>query len=432
MSETFFEALSRQVYAGLLRLLTPLYLLRLWRRGAAEPLYRQWLGERLGLYRAPASSSGWVWIHAVSLGETRAAAALIAAMREQSPGLRLLLTHGTATGRTAGLELLAPGDAQAWLPYDLPGAVRRFLRHWQPAVGVLIETEIWPNLQFEAARIGLPMTLANARLSARSERRGRRFVALLQPAARRLKLVLAQTLLDAQRLRASGAPSPLVQGNLKFDLQVDAGLLAQGRRWHQLLQRKVLMAAVTREGEEALLLQAWQALPEAVRPLLLIVPRHPQRFDAVADLITLAGLNLARRSQWQDQPAIAALGADVWLGDSMHEMSLYYGLADCALLGGSFAPLGGQNLIEAAACACPVVMGPHTFNFAEAAELAVQAGAAIRVADISAGLQQGLSLCRDPQRQIQMASAAESFAAEHRGAAARMAEQILGLLPAQG
>ncbi len=430
MNETFFEALSRQVYAGLLRLLTPLYLLRLWRRGAAEPLYRQWLGERLGLYRAPAKGRGWVWIHAVSLGETRAAAALIAALREQSPGLRLLLTHGTATGRTAGLELLAPGDAQAWLPYDLPGAVRRFLRHWQPAVGVLIETEIWPNLQFEASRIGLPMTLANARLSARSERRGRRFAALLQPAARRLKLVLAQTLLDAQRLRASGAPSPLVQGNLKFDLQVDAGLLAQGCRWHQLLQRKVLMAAVTREGEEALLLQAWQALPEGARPLLLIVPRHPQRFDAVADLITLAGLNLARRSQWQDRPAEAALGADVWLGDSMHEMSLYYGLADCALLGGSFAPLGGQNLIEAAACACPVVMGPHTFNFAEAAELALQAGAAVRVADISAGLQQGLSLCRDPQRQTQMASAAESFAAEHRGAAARMATQILRLLPA--
>ena len=432
MSETFFEALSRQVYAGLLRLLTPLYLLRLWRRGAAEPLYRQWPGERLGLYQAPAKGSGWVWIHAVSLGETRAAAALIAAMREQSPGLRLLLTHGTATGRTAGLELLAPGDAQAWFPYDLPGAVRRFLRHWQPAVGVLIETEIWPNLQFEAAKFGLPMTLANARLSARSERRGRRFAALLQPAVRRLKLVLAQTLLDAQRLRASGAPSPLVQGNLKFDLQVDAGLLAQGRRWHQLLQRKVLLAAVTREGEEALLLQAWQALPEAARPLLLIVPRHPQRFDAVADLITLAGLNLARRSQWQDQPAEAALGADVWLGDSMHEMSLYYGLADCALLGGSFAPLGGQNLIEAAACACPVVMGPHTFNFAEAAELALQAGAAIRVADFSAGLQQGLNLCRDPQRQTQMASAAESFAAEHRGAAARMAKQILRLLPAHG
>ncbi|WP_310388887.1 3-deoxy-D-manno-octulosonic acid transferase [Roseateles sp.] len=424
VTETGAERLSRWAYAGLLRLLTPLYLLRLWRRGAAEPLYRQWLGQRLGFYGLTPKSSGWLWVHAVSLGETRAAAALIAQLREQQPAMRLLLTHSTATGRAAGAALLQPGDAQAWLPYDTPGAVRRFLRHWRPAIGVLMETEIWPTLQFEAARQSIPMVLANARLSARSQRRGERFKALLLPAARRLSIALAQTEADAERLRASAVPKVRVQGNLKFDMQVDEALLAQGRLWRALLSRRVLLAAVTREGEEAMLLQAWGLLPRQDLPLLLIVPRHPQRFDAVAALVEKAGLSLARRSEWTDAPSEQDLSAQVWLGDSMREMALYYGLADVALLGGSFAPLGGQNLIEAAACGCPVVMGPHTFNFAEAAELAEAAGAAIRVADIDAGLTQGLALCADRQRHAEVAVHALEFAAEHRGAAERMAVEI--------
>ncbi len=431
--ETLTEQACRWAYAGLLRLLTPLYLARLWRRGAAEPLYRQGLAQRLGCYPRPAEASDWVWIHAVSLGETLAAAALIQALREQQPALRFLLTHSTATGRAAAQPLLQPGDAQAWLPYDTPGAVRRFLQHWRPRFGVLMETEIWPTLQFEAARHGVPMLLANARLSARSQRRGERFAPLLHAAARRLSLVLAQTEADAQRLRASGAPTVQVCGNLKFDLTPDAALLAQGRQWRALLssnaeptgQRPVLLAAVTREGEEAQLLQAWRQLPAAGRPLLLIVPRHPQRFDEVAALVRSAGLSLARRSGWAAQPDAAALAAEVWLGDSMREMALYYALADAALLGGSFAPLGGQNLIEAAACGCPLVMGPHTFNFADAAERSLQAGAALRVTDMTQGLQAALALCTDPARQQAMASAAERFAAQHRGAAARMAAEIL-------
>ncbi|MBT9490762.1 MAG: 3-deoxy-D-manno-octulosonic acid transferase [Paucibacter sp.] len=429
VTETLSERLSRWAYAGLLRLLTPIYLLRLWRRGAAEPLYRQWLAQRLGFYGLTPKSSGLVWVHAVSLGETRAAAALIAALREQRPGMRLLLTHSTATGRAAGEALLQTGDAQVWLPYDTPGAVRRFLRHWRPAVGVLMETEIWPTLQFEAARQSITMVLANARLSARSQRRGERFKALLHPAARRLKLALAQTEADAARLRASAAPLVLVQGNLKFDMQMDPALLAQGRRWREAIGRPVLLAAVTREGEEAMLLQAWGKL-SGQQALLLIVPRHPQRFDEVAALVDKAGLSLARRSGWADEPSPQDLQAQVWLGDSMREMPLYYAAADVALLGGSFAPLGGQNLIEAAACACPVVMGPHTFNFADAAELAQSAGAALRVADMAQGLEQALELCREPALCQAMAAAALGFAEQHRGAAARMAAQILALLPA--
>ena len=421
------EALARWLYGALLRLATPAYLLRLWRRGAAEPAYRRHWGERLGLYRGPATP-GRLWLHAVSLGETRAAAPLIAELRAQRPGLRLLLTHGTATGREAGAALLREGDAQAWLPYDTPGATRRFLRHWRPAAGVLMETEIWPALQHAACRAGLSMVLANARLSEKSARQGRRFKALLAPAVRGLRLALAQTEDDAVRLRAAGAPRVEVCGNLKFDLQPDAALLARGRAWRAALTRPVLLGAVTREGEEAALLQAWAALPAAGRPLLLIVPRHPQRFDEVAALVAARGLSLARRSAWQGEPPAAALQAQVWLGDSLREMALYYGLSDVALLGGSFAPLGGQNLIEAAACGCPLVMGPHTFNFAEAAELALAAGAARRVADLEAAMADGLALCADEAQRQAMQRAALAFAAQHRGAADRMATEIVALL----
>jgi 3-deoxy-D-manno-octulosonic-acid transferase len=412
--------LARAAYSLLLRLGLPLYLARLWWRGRREPLYRAFWGQRLGF--GGDGRRGRVWVHAVSLGETRAAATLIAALREQQPGLRLLLTHGTATGREAGAALLREGDAQAWLPYDTPGAVRRFLARHQPALGVLMETEIWPNLLHQAARSGLPMVLANARLSERSARRGRRFAALQRPALACLRGVLAQTDHDARRLRAAGAPPPQVMGNLKYDMTPSPALLAQGRQWREQLARPVVLAAVTREGEEAALLQAWKEQP-APRPLLVLVPRHPQRFDAVAALVQDAGFSLARRSRWAEQPPPEAAAAEVWLGDSLGEMPLYYALADAALLGGSFAPLGGQNLIEAAACGCPLVMGPHTFNFAEAAELSLAAGAALREPDLAHAVPRAVALALDPQRAA-WAQRATDFAARHRGAARRMAQAL--------
>ncbi|MGY4829705.1 3-deoxy-D-manno-octulosonic acid transferase [Sphaerotilaceae bacterium SBD11-9] len=420
--------LARKAYSNLLRLLTPVYVLRLWLRGRAEPLYRHAIGERLGDYRG-ALQAGALWVHAVSLGETRAATALIEALRRQRPGLRLLLTHSTATGREAGQALLREGDAQAWLPYDTPGVVERFFEQFKPAVGVLMETEIWPNLLHGAQAAGVPMVLANARLSPKSFRQGQRLAAVMRPAAESLRLVLAQTEDDAARLRDSGVREVVVCGNLKFDMAPDERLLARGRAWHAALGRPVVMAAVTREGEEAMLLAAWAGVPAASRPLLLIVPRHPQRFDEVVGLIQSAGLTLARRSQWGDEPDATAQAADVWVGDSMGEMPLYYASADVALLGGSFAPLGGQNLIEAAACGCPVVMGPHTFNFAEAAELSRAAGASIRVADMAEGVSQALALAGHAERD-DYARRAVAFAAQHRGAAERMAQRIAPLLSA--
>ncbi|MCW5663287.1 MAG: 3-deoxy-D-manno-octulosonic acid transferase [Piscinibacter sp.] len=422
--------LARAAYSTLLRVGTPAYLARLWWRGRAEPPYRHALAERLAHY-AERPSSGWLWLHAVSLGETRAAAALVEALRARQPGLRLLLTHGTATGREAGAALLREGDRQAWLPFDTPGGARRFLAQFRPSLGVLMETEVWPNLLREAQAAGVPMVLANARLSERSARKGERLAALMQPAAASLALVLAQTEDDARRLRAAGAPHVQVCGNLKFDLTPDAALVERGRAWRAALGRPVLLFAVSREGEEAPLLAAWSRATRgaAPRPLLVVVPRHPQRFDEVAVLLRSAGLRMARRSSWADTPPPEALAADAWLGDSMREMPLYYGLGQVALLGGSFAPLGGQNLIEAAACGCPVVMGPHTFNFAEAAELAAAAGAAQRVPDLEAGLAAAMRLLAEPAALQQAAERSRGFAAAHRGAAARIAEAIVALLP---
>jgi 3-deoxy-D-manno-octulosonic-acid transferase len=417
------------LYSLVLWWLTPAYLLRLWWRGRAEPLYRHAMAERFGEY-ASASSCGSVWVHAVSLGETLAASALIDALRQQRPGMRLLLTHGTATGYAAGAKLLQTGDQQTWLPLDTPQAVRRFYDHFQPAIGVLMETEIWPNLLRLARDRQLPMVLANARLSEKSLRKSQGLMkAVLTPAVRSLTRVLAQTEADGLRLQTAGAPDVQVCGNLKFDITPSAALLAQGATWRAALHRPVLLAAVTREGEEAMLLSAWKTQTSALaeKPLLIIVPRHPQRFDEVAKVVASQGFRLARRSTWQATPTTEAMNADVWLGDSMGEMPLYYALAQVALLGGSFAALGGQNLIEAAACGCPVVMGPHTFNFAQAAELSAAAGAAIRVADMGAGVQAALALLGSPQRPA-AARRAMAFASAHRGAAERMATHIARLV----
>lgn len=427
---------ARQLYSTLLRLGTPAYLWRVWSRGREEPGYRRWWPQRLGCHSGPAwrrsAEAPVVWLHAVSLGETRAAAPLIQALRASLPGMRLLLTHTTATGREAGLALMTPGDAQAWLPFDTPGAVQRFLVHFRPDVGVLMETEVWPNLMHGARRHNIPMVLANARLSDKSLRQGERFASLLKPAASALTLTLAQTEGDAARLLRMGARPVEVMGNVKFDMTPSPALLARGRSWREALGRPIVLAASTREGEEPLLLAAWRKLlggvPAGSAPRLLIVPRHPQRFDEVGSAIESMGWRVSRRSTWGQAgcdaiPDAHALSADVWLGDSMGEMPAYYACADIGLLGGSFAPLGGQNLIEAAACGCPLVVGPSTFNFAEAAEHGLAAGAAWRVASFDEGCQRawqalqsgGLPASRE---------AALTFAASHQGAAARMALAI--------
>jgi 3-deoxy-D-manno-octulosonic-acid transferase len=412
----------RTLYSLVLMGAQPLLRRKLRRRGVAEPGYLEHVGERFGTY-ATASEPGRLWIHAVSLGETRAAAILIDALRSLQPGLRLLLTHGTATGRAEGERLLREGDAQAWLPWDTPQAVRRFLGHFQPSAGVLMETEVWPNLAAECRARSVPLVLANARLSEKSLRQSRRRARLSRPAYGALAAVWAQTEPDARRLARAGATVKGVFGNLKFDATPDARHLERGRAWRAALARPVVMLASAREGEEAQLLQALPRHADA-DVQWLIVPRHPQRFDEVATLVAQAGFTVSRRSQWSEAPQ----AADVWIGDSLGEMALYYGLSDVALLGGSFEPLGGQNLIEAAACGCPVVMGEHTFNFAEAAELAQESGAAQRVASMLDGVQAALALVADPGARKQAVDASLRFAEAHRGAAHKTAEAVLALL----
>jgi 3-deoxy-D-manno-octulosonic-acid transferase len=425
----FRERFALAAYGTAFRLLLPVVFARYWWRGRREPGYRLAWGERLGF--VPRQAPGAVWLHAVSLGETRAASALVAALREAIPGMRLLLTHGTATGREAGRALMRDGDTQAWLPLDTPGATRRFLARTRPRVGILMETEVWPQLLDAARTAGVPMALANARLSERSARSGERFPSLMRPAATVFADVLAQAEDDAARLRAAGARQVAVCGNLKFDVHPSAALVARGRRWREAIGRPVVLAAITREGEEAMLMREWAAAfagadAAAPRPFLLVVPRHPQRFDEAEALLRANGLRVARRSGWGDEPGPQDLQADAWLGDSMGEMPQYYGCADVALLGGSFAPLGGHNLIEAAACGCPIVMGPSTFNFAEAAQQAVAAGAAWQDEDMARALRRALALPGTSERD-RASERALAFAALHRGAAQRMAEHIAAI-----
>jgi len=395
------EALAAWAYDAGLRALQPLLRRKLRHRGRQEPGYLEAVEERFGRYgQPPDREGGYLWVHAVSLGETRAAALLLGRLRQRWPGMRLLLTHGTATGRAEGRRLLRPGDVQVWQPWDTRDAVGRFLAQFRPAAGLLMETEVWPNLVEGCQRVGVPLLLVNARLNERSFERARRWAAISGPAYRGLTAVYAQTAADAERLEALGARVAGVFGNLKFDVPWHPTPWDCGRALRARLGgRRVVLLASWRDGEENQWFQALQTAPGSPRQLgakdvlWVVVPRHPQRFDEVHAGLVAHGWRVWRRSsapasaQVQDWPE-AAWEADVWLGDSMGEMPLYYGLADLAWLGGSFAPLGGQNLIEAAACECPVVMGPHTFNFAEAASAAQATGAAVAVADMVEALAQ--------------------------------------------
>ena len=415
----------RSFYSLVMSGVQPFLRHKLRRRGIAEPGYLQHIDERFGLY-AGRSDAGRIWIHAVSLGETRAAAILLEQLRVLRPGVQVLLTHGTATGRAEGQLLLQAGDAQAWLPWDTPQAVSRFLLHFRPAVGVLMETEVWPNLAAGCLAHGVPLVLANARLSEKSMRQALRLAPLSRPAYAALAAVWAQTQADARRLVRVGASVSGVFGNLKFDAAPDAGQLARGRQWRRQLDRPVLMFASSREGEEQAFFHAiaQQKAPSQNGVQWLVVPRHPQRFDEVAALAAQHGLSVSRRSSWEGEP----LPADVWLGDSVGDMALYYGMADAALLGGSFESLGGQNLIEAAASGCPVVMGPHTFNFADAAQLAEEAGAALRVNSMADAVQSAVALAADTTRQAGVAAAGLAFAAAHRGATRKTVAALRALV----
>jgi 3-deoxy-D-manno-octulosonic-acid transferase len=410
--------LDWSLYRLALLLAAPLIPLRLLWRGRRECGYLEHWNERLGSGAVP---SGALWIHAVSVGEMRAAQPLIAALREAHPDAPVLLTCMTPTGRATAESLYGSFARIVYLPYDYAWLMRRFVRRAQPCVGILMETELWPNLIHAATRAGVPLMLANARLSERSARGYARLPALVHACLQRIAVVAAQTGADAARLEKLGARAVHVTGNLKFDIAPPQVQLERGAAWKaDWGTRPVLLAASTREGEEAPLLRAFaEAAPADV--LLVLVPRHPQRFDEVAGLIGAAGLPYQRRSQ--DKPLAAA--TRVLLGDSLGELFAYYTASDVAFVGGSLQPLGGQNLIEAASVGRPVLVGPHTFNFEEATQLAIEAGAAIRISDAADLMTHALRLLADEAGRTRMGEAGLAFAARHRGAAARVA----GLVP---
>jgi 3-deoxy-D-manno-octulosonic-acid transferase len=410
------------LYRLALLIAAPLIPLRLLWRGRRERGYLQHWPERLGSGAAPA---GALWIHAVSVGEMRAAQPLIAALRAAHPDVPVLLTCMTPTGRATAESLYGSFATIVYLPYDYARLTRRFLRRARPRVGILMETELWPNLIHAAARANVPLVLANARLSERSARGYARLPALTRVCLQKIAVVAAQSEADAARLLKLGAPSVHVTGNLKFDIAPPPDLLDHGAAWKAKWgPRPVLLAASTREGEEAPLLQAFaETAPPEV--LLVLVPRHPQRFDEVAGMIEAAGLAYQRRSTLD-----GALRPDtrVLLGDSLGELFAYYAACDVAFVGGSLAPLGGQNLIEAASVGRPVLVGPHTFNFEEATRLAIEAGAALRVSDAGELIGHALKLLNDTLMRARMGAAGLAFAARHRGAAARVEGLVSPLL----
>ena len=423
------SSLSLWLYAVFMRLAKPLLRRKLHKRAQAEPLYGQFIEERFGHY-SQSSHQDWIWIHAVSLGETRTAAILLQGLRQALPGMKLLLTNGTATGREEGRKLLQDGDLQVWQPWDSPEVLDRFFSAFKPKLGLLLETEVWPLLVQGAQVHGVPLMLVNARMSDKSMLKAQRWPSLMQPAYAGLSAVCAQAQDDATRLKALGAKVQGIFGNLKFDAKPDAVQLALGQSWRQQLTAPVVMLASSREGEESAWLAAWQTFilqRSDVHVHWLIVPRHPQRVAEVESLLLSGGLRVSRRSTWgQEGPTHPT--PVVLLGDSLGEMALYYSLSDVALLGGSFEKLGGQNLIEAAACACPIVMGPHTFNFAEASEAAQASGAAQRASDMAEAVRLAVETVQSKQAQQMRSNHAVQFAQQHGGATERTVLAVRELL----
>jgi 3-deoxy-D-manno-octulosonic-acid transferase len=419
------------VYQVLWHLLLPFAFLRLAWRTRYSSEYLNHFSERLGFAYGKKITQGSIWIHAVSVGETRAAQPLVEAYLER--GESVLLTHMTLNGRRTGAALfekaIAAGQLhQVYLPYDLYWSVASFIRAFKPKFGLLMETEAWPTIVFYCAEIRLPLFLVNARLSERSARRVNRFGKAGRSLFQAFAGILAQTQFDAERYRSLGVKKVEIVGNLKFDVPLDPVLVQQGKSWKQGLHsnhRLMVCAASTRDGEEAIILKAWKDLVLSntfeIAPLLCLVPRHPERFSDVANQIQEAGLKFRCRTEWVEAPKGAA-DVDVILGDSMGEMPMYYSAADLVVMGGSLLPFGGQNLIEACAAGCPVLLGEHTYNFQQAALDAIEMGAAKRIqgelilSEPIALMEALKELLLNNAELAKMSSATKIYSIEHQGA----------------
>ncbi len=418
----------RFLYSLAWSLALPFVILRLWLRGKQEPGYRQHISERLGWYQA-IDTRKFIWVHAVSAGETRAAEPIIRALLQAYPQHHILLTHMTPIGRSTGQSLfanVADRVTQTFIPYDINWMIRRFLRHFKPTICVLIETEVWPNLIAQCKAASIPVTLVNARLSDRSLKKALRLSRLILPAAQAIDYVAAQSGPDAERLRALGVRDLCVTGNMKFDVTPPPLMAERGAKLRAYFeQRPVFICASTREGEEALIVDAFMRL-QLPRALLIITPRHPQRFEQVASLLSQQQLRFVRRSTLDLNQEELPIPPDtqVFLGDSMGEMYMYYAASDLAFVGGSLVPLGGHNLIEAFAMSRPVITGPHTFNFSEITEQAIEADCAQRASDADNVMQRAQALLDDSVKRQAMGTQAHAFFLQHQGATDRTMRAI--------
>jgi len=417
------------LYQFIWYLALPLALARLLWKGRLQQGYRDHINERLGMSWPISGAIPRIWVHAVSVGETRAAAPLIDALIQS--GEKILLTHMTPTGRDTGRQLFANHIAsgqlvQSYLPYDIHWAVNSFYRYFSIKVGLIMETEVWPSLILSARQKSLPVILVNARLSERSARRVSRFANFAQLIYQSFTKILAQTNLDAKRYHSLGLSNVLVTGNLKFDViphpdQIEHALALKKQLNHQV---QIVCAASTRDGEEALIIEAWQKFlkskkntSDANHFCLFIVPRHPQRFDDVFTQLQSSFIKVSRRSTMNDQEFTDAINhGGVILGDSMGEMSFYYALSDIVIMGGSLLPLGGQNFIEACALGRPIILGEHTFNFQQASADVIDSRAAIRITDIDDLVKAMDLLLTNHQVKEGMSTNALDFANQHTGA----------------
>lgn len=371
-----------RLYTCLLYLAVPMILARLYWRGRKAPDYRRRWSERFGLFPALPKAGG-IWIHAVSLGETRAALPLIRALQARYPETSLLITTTTPTGSRQVREALGDTVYHVYAPYDLPGAVVRFLKRTQPRLAVIMETELWPNLFRHCRAAGIPLIVANARLSERSLRGYRKLRRLTAWTLDQVAMIAAQTEADARRSRSLGASPERVRviGNIKYDLNLPEGLVERGRELRQTwgAERPVLIAASTHNGEDEQILEAFARLRCTLPDLLLLlVPRHPERFAAVAGLCRRSGWRVAARSEQRS----SAADIDIFLGDTLGELLLFYAGADVAFVGGSLVPTGGHNVLEPALLGLPVLFGPHMFNFAEISQRLLEAEAAFQIENV--------------------------------------------------
>ncbi|TLP61717.1 MULTISPECIES: lipid IV(A) 3-deoxy-D-manno-octulosonic acid transferase [Pseudomonas] len=422
--------MNRTLYTLLFHLGLPLVALRLYLRGRKAPAYRARVLERFA-FKLPAIKPGGIWVHAVSVGESIAAAPMVRALLKQYPDVPITLTCMTPTGSERILAMFKdePRVQHCYLPYDLPWAAGRFLDHVRPTLGIIMETELWPNHIHQCARRGIPVALANARLSARSARGYARFAGLTRPMLEQMSLIAVQTETEAQRFRDLGARPACVQvtGSIKFDLKVDEQLLPRARALREqwgAIQRPVWIAASTHEGEDALVLDAHRRLLDVHGDaLLILVPRHPERFNAVHALCAERFATLRRSSG-----DVLSAQTQVLVGDTMGELLFLYAVADIAFVGGSLVATGGHNPLEPAALALPVIMGPHVFNFLEISAMLRDAGALKQVDDAEGLAAEVRRLIELPQDARRMGEAGRAVMVANQGALQRLLDGVAKLI----